>query len=80
MAEASTDGNRMQRAAEGATLQVLSRYAIIAICAIALPTGAWMGARIIGSLDKVIDRVDALTTDVAVMKNDIGYLKQAVRP
>lgn len=70
------NGQRLQAAAEGALLQLVARWGIVAICAIALPAGAWMGSRIIGSLDKVIERVDGLTVDVAVMKTDISYLKQ----
>lgn len=69
-------GTGLQRAAEGAFLQVAARYGIVLICAIALPAGAWIGTRLVGQLDEVAKVVNVLSTDVAVMKNDISYLKQ----
>lgn len=82
MAETQTNGNgeRMQKAAEGALLQLAARWGIVGICAIALPAGAWMGTRLVTSLDKVVESVGVLSTDVAVMKNDISYLKDKVKP
>lgn len=81
MAEQSNgNGSRFQAAADGAVLQIVSRWAIIAICAVALPAGAWIGGRLIGTLDKVVESVAGLTTDMAVVKNDIGYLKEKVKP
>ena len=73
-------GQRLQAAAENALLQLVARWGIVAICAVALPTGAWIGSRLIGTLDKVVESVAGLSTDMAVVKNDIGYLKEKVKP
>ena len=76
----SGNGQRLQAAAENALLQLVARWGIVAICALALPVGAWMGNRLIGTLDKVVESVAGLTTDMAVVKNDISYLKDKVKP
>lgn len=76
----SGNGQAMQRAAEGALLQVVARWLIIAICAVALPSGAWIGNRVVSTLDRQGDVLANLSTDMAVMKNDIGYLKEKVKP
>lgn len=82
MAESTMNGNgeRLQKAAESAVLQLVARWGIVGICAVALPAGAWMGTRLIDTLDKVVSSVASLQTDMAVVKTDIGYLKEKVKP
>ena len=70
----------MQKAAESALLQVVARWLIIAICTTALPIGAWFGNRCVTALDELTTKVEAQTTDIAVIKTDISYLKQRVVP
>ena len=70
----------LQKAAENALLQVAARWLVIAICATALPTGAWLGNRVVSTMDLIISKVDVLSTDVAVLKNDVSYLKQRTQP
>lgn len=80
MAEQTNGSTGMQKAAEGALLQLVARYGIIGICAIALPVGAWVGNRLVSQMDKVADRVEGLTTDMAVVKTDIRYLRRKIDP
>lgn len=70
----------LQKAAESALLQVAARWLIIAICATALPLGAWLGNRVATAMDEIGRKVDKLVTDVAVLKNDVSYLKQRTQP
>lgn len=74
------NGEKAQRAAENAVLTLVARLGIIGICSVALPVGAWMGARLVTTLDKVVEKVDGLTLDVAVMKTDITYLRRKIDP
>lgn len=85
MAEQSVSGNgqAMQTAAKGAIYQELGRVALPLICtigSIALALGVFIGMRVIEGQEKMAVAVAAMTIDVAVMKVDIGYLKERARP
>jgi hypothetical protein len=80
MAETNGNGQKMQQAAESVLLQLVARWGIVGICAVALPAGAWVGTRIVSTLDRQADVLNSLTTDMAVVKNDISYLKNKVHP
>ena len=71
MAETTFNGNG--RKIEAA---VLYRLMVVFVTAVALPAGGVIGYRLVDQVDEIAKAVGALTTDVAVMKNDISYLKQ----
>ncbi len=83
MAEDANNGSRMKSAAESALLQLAARWGIVAICTVAMPLGAWMGARLVETLDRVAEKVGGvemtvqrLTVDMDYVKRDISELKE----
>jgi hypothetical protein len=78
MAEA-INGNG-QKAAENAIFAMLGKYAVPVLCSAAMLLAAAVGGRVLSQLDRQSEVLSQVQTDVAVMKNDIGYLKERGRP
>lgn len=73
--QANGNGLVAQNVAE----HTLRRWALIAFLTVAGPISGFALIRLLGQLDTVVQAVGEMKTDVAVMKNDISYLKDRAR-
>lgn len=82
MAEQSVSGSgqSVQRAVENTFYQALGRYWLPLACSVAMFFAGLVGARVLNQQDEMARVLASMQTDVAVMKNDIGYLKEKVKP
>lgn len=49
---------RIEQAANNAFLQLAARFGIVIIMTVALPMGAWLGSRLIETLDMLVVKLD----------------------
>lgn len=78
MAEQSLAANGQR--VENVVFALIGRWAIPALYVVATMFGGIVGKQVLERLDKQGDSLSQVQTDIAVMKNDIGYLKEKVRP
>jgi hypothetical protein len=78
MSEEAIPGNgaKMQKAADTAFYQWLGKNALPAAVGAALLFAGIVGGRVLATQDKMAEVLAAMQVDMAVMKNDIGYLKE----
>lgn len=69
------NGRSVQKAAESAILQLAARVGIVVLMTICLPFGAWVGSRLVTSLDRLTDSVSDIKLELVGVKRDIEYLK-----
>lgn len=71
----SEPDTKLKSAANNAILQLASRWVIIGVAAIALPSATWIANRGMSTLDKVVEDQALMKIDIALIKQDLRYLR-----
>lgn len=82
MAERSLggEGSAVQRAAEITANQMAVRYVFPALCGAAMLFAGIVGSGVLNAQKDMAEKMAAMQTDLAVLKNDMSYVKEKVRP
>lgn len=82
MADQSVGGNgqAVQRAVEITFNQVVVRYVFPALCGAAMLFAGIVGSGVLNAQKDMAEKIAAMQTDLAVLKNDMSYVKEKVRP